>query len=532
MGRVWWLWLCVCGATCWLGCSDTAAVGSCIVGSPCSCPVAGVQGMQRCSASGVPEGCACAFQAGTGAVPGAGGQAGAGGAAMGTGAMSGGGAGGMAGSAGPAVAVPEPTDEAAPLWDAAQLRTYALEIGAAELQQLNAAPAQEQYVPGTFIFEGTRYPVGVRYKGSVGAFLGCVTGPVTNGSKTCDKLSMKVSFNWNNPGGRFMGLKKLLLHSMNNDPSLMRERLGYWLFRQVGVAAPRAVHARLEINGGYAGLFAMVEQIDSRFTRAHFTDGGDGNLYKEIWPKWTNGSDYMPALKTNETDPELSFDRVVRFAQAVEAAADDTATFGTVSTWMDTDYLMRAVAVDRAIKNDDGMFHWYCGGAIFGNVATGNNPGPCSNHNFYWYEEQDADRLWFVPWDLDLAFDGETSGFVTILTEWDAEAPACPTNGTPGLAGSPNQLAPSCDKMTHSWGRQQAAYHDAVRALLAGPMATGEVAGRLQAWRAQIEGAVQEQEAAFGAGLHIPSAGGWNNNVTALGSFMDNRRQALQQLVQ
>jgi hypothetical protein len=60
---------------------------------------------------------------------------------------------------------------------------------------------------------------------------------------------MKVSFDWQNPDGRFYGLRKLQFHAMNRDPSMLKERLGYSIFRDFGVAAPRAAHARLLING-------------------------------------------------------------------------------------------------------------------------------------------------------------------------------------------------------------------------------------------------------------------------------------------
>ena len=67
--------------------------------------------------------------------------------------------------------------------------------------------------------------------------------------------------------------------------------IGY--FREMGVPAPRSVHARLIINGQFNGIYALTEQIDGRFTRENFDDG-TGNLYKEIWPI-TNSGVPMPA---------------------------------------------------------------------------------------------------------------------------------------------------------------------------------------------------------------------------------------------
>ena len=42
---------------------------------------------------------------------------------------------------------------------------------------INDDPTKEEYIEGALIFEGdTISPVGIRYKGSVGAFVGCTSG--------------------------------------------------------------------------------------------------------------------------------------------------------------------------------------------------------------------------------------------------------------------------------------------------------------------------------------------------------------------
>ena len=74
----------------------------------------------------------------------------------------------------------------------------------------------------------------------------------------------------------------------------------------MGVAAPRAVHAKLFINNKFIGLFALVEQIDSRFTR-HNSENGKRNLYKEVWPLTDQGipqtdATYLSTLKIIEDE--------------------------------------------------------------------------------------------------------------------------------------------------------------------------------------------------------------------------------------
>ena len=46
----------------------------------------------------------------------------------------------------------------------------------------------------------------------------------------------------------------------------MRERLGYYMFRNFGIAAPRSNHVLIYINGEFNGVFANTEQIDGPFT--------------------------------------------------------------------------------------------------------------------------------------------------------------------------------------------------------------------------------------------------------------------------
>lgn len=398
-------------------------------------------------------------------------------------------------------AVAEPTDKIAFIYDQSVLRTFELKLSEADLAILDGNPAAEKYVPGKLVFEGKEYgPVGIRYKGSVGAWIGCVADSTpedplrVSGAKTCAKLSMKVSFNEYDPNGKFFGVKKLQFHAMNSDESMMRERLGYWLFRQMGVPAPRAVHARLVVNGKYQGVFINIEEIDSRFTRSHFADG-EGNLYKEIWPTWVDGltspvtaENWKSGLQTNQ-DTNPSFDKALQFGRAVMQEGGD-ARAQALQSWLSTPSMLRLIAVDRTIRHDDGPFHFYC-------TEEG-----CGNHNFYLYEEQNAPRMWLIPWDLDNSFvvtgNLQSLGdeFLHVRNEWDDHTAVCEQR--PGLAPGPlKQFPPSCDPIWNGLGCYfQDEYQRALDELLTGPFNASVVEQKVSAWQAQISTAVSDANTA------------------------------------
>ena len=90
---------------------------------------------------------------------------------------------------------------------------------------------------------------------------------------------MKIDFNLLNKARDFRGLKKVNLNNGWRDPTLLRERLSYEIFEQMGVPTPRSAFVDLWMNDTHLGVFTMVEQIDKTFLQRHFQDDR-GNLYK------------------------------------------------------------------------------------------------------------------------------------------------------------------------------------------------------------------------------------------------------------
>lgn len=504
------------------GCaSEPADDESCTPLTVVACPcLDGSKATRTCNADGKAYGaCECGAGASTGTSGQGGGTSGVL-AGAGAGSTAGAGAGTQAAADGgiiqltdgavvvpkgePGMVIAEPNDDAAMLFDQAQLRSYNLVLAPSDLATIDADPAAEKYVQGMIEVDGTSYgPVGIRYKGSAGAFLTPCTAstvPGVNGGKKLGKCSMKVSFDFVDPEARFRGIKKLNFHSMSNDPSMLRERLGYAMFRESGIAAPRAVHARLSINGVLEGVFALVEEVDGRFTRSRFNEGGEGNLYKEIWPIHDGEQPYLAALATNR-DESPSAARMLAFKSAIAESA------AAASAWLDPEYIATYLAVDRVIINDDGIFHWWCF-----ETGAGSNPGIFGNHNYYWYEAEHADRLWLVPWDLDFTFVGATA-LVHIPMEWRKPALNC-------SCAAQTSVPPSCDPLTKRWIEANAAYESAVDAFIAGPFAAANVDAKLNAWTAQLQPVVAET-----SGLNdAPTTTTWNDAVNTLKSRITQTR--------
>jgi len=537
------------------GCTREPAAGatSCAPNSVRSCRCDGALGSQRCDARGQPVGscdCSSAIAApsagrsaarvgaggnsasntsaavgGTNARGGSGGArsepaasdrvaAGSGGAAAATspGMLSveagrGGAVAGSVASSGSAQAeiTAEPSDEASYLFDPAQLRTYDIRIAEADLASIDRMPGAEQAVPATLEFEGKTYgPLRVRYKGSAGAFV----YPCTMGLPDAPKLgkcSLKLDFNDTDPSARFFGLKKLNLHAMNADVSMLRDRLGYRMFRDMGIPASRAMHARVLINGRLEGLFIAVEQVDGRFTRARFAEGGQGNIYKEVWPLHDDPAVYVKSLESNTAQPNVQ--RMLDFKAAVDSSQSAAESF------LDRAYLSRLLAVDRVIMNDDGFLHFWCNDGS----TQGNNPGSFGNHNYYWYEELQRARLWLVPWDLDNSFDNSPAVRIEPAYRTQLQAAQCVCTEHP-VSGP--QRPSACDPLVALLLSWRAEYEAAVDAFLAGPYAKPRVDALLDEWTTQIRPAVVEA-----AGLKLaPSESEWAEAVSTLRGKIERSR--------
>ncbi|HLA99954.1 MAG TPA: CotH kinase family protein, partial [Bacteroidota bacterium] len=104
----------------------------------------------------------------------------------------------------------------------------------------------DSLLPGPFTSGDTTWPEAqVRFKGSSTRYFA--------------KKSYRVRFSTSN---LHYGYRQINFNSMYTDKSLMREKLAWDLFGELGTLAPTAEHAFLNVAGEPKGLYAQIPKVD------------------------------------------------------------------------------------------------------------------------------------------------------------------------------------------------------------------------------------------------------------------------------
>jgi hypothetical protein len=238
--------------------------------------------------------------------------------------------------------------------------------------------------PATFVFKretesDTVENIGFRIRG--------------NTSRASQKKSFKVSFNTFVDGREYHGLDKMNLNGEHNDPSIIRSKLSWDLFKEAGIPSSRANHVKVFINGNYYGLYINIEHIDDEFVQDRFGEE-EGNLYKSLYPadltyRGPNGDDYKfeangrraYELKTNTEEDDYSD---LAFLISFFENASDSKFEREVEDYINVDGVLRWMAVDILTGSwDDYLFN---------------------QNNFYLYNNPQTNRFEFIPYDYDNSF--------------------------------------------------------------------------------------------------------------------------------
>lgn len=228
-----------------------------------------------------------------------------------------------------------------------------------------------------------------------------------NTSRDAQKKSFKVSFNTFVPGRNFYGVDKMNLNGEHNDPSIIRSKLCWDLYQDVGVKASRAAHSAVYINDEFYGLYISVEHIDDEFLEKNYHDD-TGNLWKCLWPAdltyrgddpanyepWIDG--YRPyELMTNES--ENDFTQLARLISIINNTPDEDLT-DSLDNILYTNEVLKYLAMDVLTGSWDD--YWFL------------------MNNYYLYHEPETDKFHWIPYDYDNSF-----GIDWFNIEWSQSDP-------------------------------------------------------------------------------------------------------------
>jgi spore coat protein CotH len=293
------------------------------------------------------------------------------------GASAGGGA-GVAGSGGGG-SVPDAggvLDPSVEVYDPARLPQFEIELPQASLDALNRVsgpddPLQDEYVTATLRYGAvTVSNIGLRIKGE-GSF-----------RRLDAKTPFKLKFDEFVADQTFLGLKRLTLNNMVEDPSFLAERLAYDFFRHAGLPAPRCNSALVSVNGELFGIYANVEAEDKTFLSRWFASN-DGNLYEEGQVDFVPGAEADFDLETNETANDRS--DLARLIAALDTASPES-LLENLSGSLDTTQFLRFTAAEAAVNQWD----MYAYTVFYPN-------------NFRIYNDPASGRFVFLPWGMDLS---------------------------------------------------------------------------------------------------------------------------------
>lgn len=238
------------------------------------------------------------------------------------------------------------------------LPAFEIELAPGAREALAAAP--REWVKARFRYRGKTWDqVAVRLKGH------------RSMRRLDQKPSFKVQFD-RYVKQRFLGLRSITLNGMVEDPTLVREALGYRLYREVGVPAPDTGYARVTLDGQPLGLYLLVESVDQEFLDRRFGDHA-GDMYEGEY-----GCDLYPEDVAGLEREVGGEDR--RELAALVGAAGGSA--GALMARLDRsalDYL----AVSALIGDFDGYRH---------------------SHNYRIYRDPEVKRWFFIPWGIDRTF--------------------------------------------------------------------------------------------------------------------------------
>jgi spore coat protein CotH len=273
------------------------------------------------------------------------------------------------------------------LFSQQEIQRIDLFVHSSDWAKLKAEFQTNTYYPADFSWNGqTVRNIGIRSRG--------------RGSRSPHKPGLRLDFDRYTDGGRFLGLKSLVLDNLTQDQSGIHESVAMAFYSRLGIPASREIHARLYVNNEYAGLYSIVESVDKGLLARVFgivddDTQNDGWLYEFKWAdNWfftylgSDLTEYMYRFEatTHESkSAEEKYRPIENLVRLVNETPVDRFK-AEVGAKLDLAQVVRFVAAQVFLGEIDGFL------------------GGFGINNLYLYRLENSDVHVFIAWDADNTF--------------------------------------------------------------------------------------------------------------------------------
>ena len=190
-----------------------------------------------------------------------------------------------------------------------------------------------------------------------------------------EKPNFSVKFDEWKTAQSYRGLSKLMFNNASQDTTWFAEFMARGLFRDAGVPAARATHARVLLNGRDLGLYVVLEAVNRTFLEQHFRTA-KGSLYEANLTDIDVPMEQDTGFRSNQVD-RLNLVRVCSMTNQMER-------WHELPTVLDVDRFISFAAMEMLTAHWDGyVLH---------------------TNNYRMYHEPRADKFYFIPHGMDWAF--------------------------------------------------------------------------------------------------------------------------------
>jgi spore coat protein H len=260
--------------------------------------------------------------------------------------------------------------------EAEKLPQYKLFIKPTDLRELKRDIWIDDPIPAQLTIEGKRLEVDVAYRGShIRDFL---------------KKSYQVSFY---KPIKFRGSKHIHLNAEFKDPSLIRNKLSFDFFAELGVLAPQSHYIFLILNGRAEGVYLEIESVDEYFlNRRNLPSGSifyavDGDA---------NFSLMSDLDKETKKSLQLGYDRKVGGPEDDYYLQEFIFNINTITKSEFEKKIQKFVDIDKYLR-------W-----VAGIIFTSNYDGFV--HNYALYRNGETSLFEVIPWDYDATWGRDVNG--------------------------------------------------------------------------------------------------------------------------